>query len=260
MQSALIFETITSPPRSPFNLTRFLAEPGSGRTIVRLQAAQPFYCQGCSADSVLYLQTGRAKLTVASRSGKVATLAILTAGDFAGEDALAIPAALRLATVTAITDCNALRIERGEMLRVMRDEPAFYDFFLKFLLARNMRTQADLVDQILNSSERRLARVLLLMADDTQGERKSLIPPVTQESLAAMIGTTRSRVSFFMNRFRKLGFVEYNGRIRVDRPLLNAILRDEFPQETTPQTRFDRQAPPRSTGGSKGFAGALPGG
>ena len=144
-----------------------------------------------------------------------------------GRSRLPDSAGLRLATATAITACTALKIERGEMIRVIHEEHAFSDLFLKFLLARSMRTQADLVDQLFNSSEKRLARILLLLAEfGKPGEPEPLIPEITQETLAEMIGTTRSRVSFFMNRFRKLGFIEYNGRIRVHKSLLNVVLHD----------------------------------
>ena len=148
-------------------------------------------------------------------------------GDFVGEESIAAVVGLRMATATAITACTALKIERQEMIRVMHEEHSFSDLFLSFLLARSMRTQADLVDQLFNSSEKRLARILLLMAEfGKPGEPETLIPKITQETLAEMIGTTRSRVSFFMNRFRKLGFIEYNGRIQVHKSLLNVILHD----------------------------------
>ncbi len=162
-----------------------------------------------------------------SKRGKEATITLLTAGDFVGEESVARVAGLRMSSATAITACTALKIEREEMIRVMHAEHAFSDLFLKFLLARGMRTQADLIDQLFNNSEKRLARILLLMAEfGKPGDPETLIPKVTQETLAEMIGTTRSRVSFFMNRFRKLGFIDYNGRIRVHKSLLNVILHD----------------------------------
>ena len=210
-----------------FDAEAFLAKAGLGRRIVQLKPKQAFFSQGNTADSVFYLQKGRAKLTVVSKNGKEATITLLTAGDFVGEESIAGAVGLRLATATAITTCVALKIEREEMIRVMHEEHSFSDLFLKFLLARSMRTQADLVDQLFNSSEKRLARILLLMAEfGKPGEPETLIPQITQETLAEMIGTTRSRVSFFMNRFRKLGFIEYNGRIRVHKSLLNVILHD----------------------------------
>ena len=177
-----------------------------------------------------YLQKGRAKVTVVSQRGKEATITLLSTGDFVGEESLAAIVGLRLATATAINTCTALKISRDEMVRVMHDEPAFADIFLKFLLTQSMRTQADLVDQLFNSSEKRLARILLLMAEfGKPGEPETFIPPITQETLADMIGTTRSRVSFFMNRFRKLGFISYNGRIQVHKSLLNVVLLDQLP-------------------------------
>jgi CRP/FNR family transcriptional regulator, cyclic AMP receptor protein len=212
-----------------FDPEAFLANAGLGRRIVQLKAEESFFLQGSEADSIFYLQKGRAKLTVVSGAGKEATITLLSTGDFVGEESLAGALGLRLATATAISACTALKIERAEMIRVMHEEHAFSDLFLKFLLARSMRTQADLVDQLFNSSEKRLARILLLMAEFGQpGEPESMIPQITQETLAEMIGTTRSRVSFFMNRFRKLGFIEYNGRIKVHKSLLNVILHDQL--------------------------------
>jgi CRP-like cAMP-binding protein len=205
----------------------FLAQAGLGRRIVRLNPKEAFFSQGDRADCVFYLQSGRAKLTVISKEGKEATIALLTAGDFVGEDSMAGTPALRLATASAISPCSALKIERAEMIRVMHEEHTFSDLFLKFLLERSLRTQADLVDQLFNSSEKRLARILLLMAYfGKPGEPESQIPKISQETLAEMIGTTRSRVSFFMNRFRKMGFIEYNGGIKVHKSLLNVILHD----------------------------------
>jgi CRP-like cAMP-binding protein len=210
-----------------FNPAAYLAQSGMGRNQVHLQPREVFFSQGSPADCVFYLQSGRAKLTVVSERGKEATITMLAAGDFIGEESIASVRALRMASATAITPCHALKIEHEEMARVMHEENGFSDLFLKFLLARGMRTQADLVDQLFNNSEKRLARILLLMAEfGKPGEHDSLIPKVTQETLAEMVGTTRSRVSFFMNRFRKLGFIDYNGRIRVHKSLLNIVLHD----------------------------------
>jgi CRP-like cAMP-binding protein len=210
---------------SGFDPATFLANAGLGRRIVRLRAKQAFFSQGGPADSIFYLQSGRAKLSVYSRSGKEATITLLSAGEFIGEESIAGVVGLRMATATAISACTALKIERAEMIRVLHEEHAFSDLFLKFLLARSMRTQADLVDQLFNSSEKRLARILLLMAEFSEpGPQQRPIPKITQETLAEMIGTTRSRVSFFMNRFRSLGFIEYRGRILVHKSLLNVIL------------------------------------
>jgi CRP-like cAMP-binding protein len=219
-----------------FDLADFLATAGVGRRIVQLKPKQAFFSQGSLADSIFYLQTGRAKLTVVSHDGREATIALLPAGEFVGEESLASVGGLHMATASAITPCTALRIERGEMIRVMHEEHSLSKMYLKFLLVRSMRTQADLVDQLFNSSEKRLARILLLMAEfGKPGEPETFIPPITQETLAEMIGTTRSRVSFFMNRFRRLGLIEYNGRIRVHKSLLNVILLDQFP-ERNPET------------------------
>jgi CRP/FNR family transcriptional regulator, cyclic AMP receptor protein len=217
-----------------FDAEAFLAKAGLGRRIVQLAPRQTFFSQGDPADSIFYLQKGRAKVTVVSQTGKEATITLLSEGDFVGEESLAAPSGLRLATAIAVTACTALKITREEMIRVMHEEHDFSDLFLKFLLARSMRIQADLVDQLFNSSERRLARILLLMAEfGKPGEPEPLIPKISQETLAEMIGTTRSRVSFFMNRFRKLGFVEYDGRIRVHKSLLNVILHDHAPDDNS---------------------------
>ena len=219
---------MVEPGNPIFDAAAFLASAGLGRRIVQLKPKQPFFSQGEPADSVFYLRKGRAKLTVVSNAGKEATITLLSVGDFVGEEALAAVPGLRLATAKAITACTALKIRRHEMIHALHEELEFSDMFLKFLLARSMRTQADLVDQLFNSSEKRLARILLLMAEfGKPGEGEMLIPKISQQTLAEMIGTTRSRVSFFMNRFRKLGFIEYHGRIRVDKSLLNVILHDQ---------------------------------
>jgi CRP-like cAMP-binding protein len=212
-----------------FDTTAFLASAGLGRRITQLAPKEAFFSQGDPADSVFYLQQGRAKVTVVSPAGKEATITLLSADDFVGEEALAAMPGLRLATATAITACTTLKISREEMIRVMHVEHSFSDLFLKVILERSMRIQADLVDQLFNSSEKRLARILLLMAEFSKpGEPEQYIPKISQETLAEMIGTTRSRVSFFMNRFRKLGFIEYNGRIKVHKSLLNAVLLDRL--------------------------------
>jgi CRP-like cAMP-binding protein len=203
-----------------FDLAAFLAHAGLGRRIVQLAPKDAFFSQGDPAYSVFYLQEGRAKVTVVSSAGKEATITLVSSGQFVGEGALAAAAGLRLSTATAITACTALRISREEMIHVMHEEHSLSELFLKFLLERSMRAQADLVDQLFNSSEKRLARILLLMAEFGK----------PGETLAEMVGTTRSRVSFFMNRFRKLGFIEYNGRIKVHKSLLNAILLDRMPE------------------------------
>lgn len=214
-------------PKPGFDAATFLRSAGLGRNI-RLAPKQFFFSQGDPADSIFYLQKGRAKVTVVSPAGKEATIALISDGDFIGEESLAALSGLRLATATAITACTALKMNREELIRLMHEEHAFSDLFLRFLLARSMRIQADLVDQLFNSSEKRLARILLLMGEfGRPGEPEPLIPKISQETLAEMIGTTRSRVSFFMNRFRKLGFIDYDGRIRVHKSLLNVVLHDQ---------------------------------
>jgi len=223
---------MVEPQEPAFDAAAFLMSTGLGRRIVQLAPKQFFFSQGDPADSIFYLQKGRAQLTVVSHTGKEATIALLSAGDFVGEGSLAAVPALRLSTATAVTACHALKIRREEMIRVMHEEHDLSDLFLKFLLARSMRIQADLVDQLFNSSERRLARILLLMAEfGKPGEPEQFIPKISQETLAEMIGTTRSRVSFFMNRFRKLGFIDYNGRIQVYKSLLNVLLHDHLPDD-----------------------------
>jgi len=219
-------------PKPAFDVEAFLANAGLGRRIIQLEPKESFYAQGDPADAVFYLQKGRAKVTVVSQSGKEATITLVSAGEFVGECALAAVPGQRLSTARAITNCTALKIGRDQMIRVMHEEHAFSDKFLKFLLARSMRIQADLVDQLFNSSEKRLARILLLMAEfGKPGEPQQFIPKISQETLAEMIGTTRSRVSFFMNRFRALGFIEYNGQIQVHKSLLNVILHDRLPDD-----------------------------
>jgi len=248
--------------KPPFDAEAFLSRAGLGRRIVQIKPKESFFTQGEPADSVFYLQRGRAKVTVLSNAGKEATITLLSGGDFVGEEALASGTGLRLASATAITACAAMKIQRNEMIRVIHEDHKFSDLFLKFLLARSMRIQADLVDQLFNSSEKRLARILLLMAEfgmpvdlhggedqalrpgrqklpvrgpispRTQGGPEMLLPKISQETLAEMIGTTRSRVSFFMNRFRKLGFIDYDGRIRVHKSLLSVILHDQSPEES----------------------------
>lgn len=232
---------------SAFDPEAFLGSSGIGRKIVELRAKEAFFSQGDVADCVYYLQKGRAKVTVVSQEGKEATITLLAPHDFVGEESLASVAGTRLTSATAISACTALKIDRNEMIRAMHGEHAFSDLFVKFLLARSMRTQADLVDQLFNSSEKRLARVLLLMAEfGKPGEPESLIPKISQETLAEMIGSTRSRVSFFMNRFRKLGLIEYNGRIRVHKSLLNVVLHDELPKENPSRPKLLGRPPSRA--------------
>jgi CRP/FNR family transcriptional regulator, cyclic AMP receptor protein len=219
-------------PNQSFKVDEYLQTEGEGRKIVRLKAKQHFFMQGGSADSIFYIQSGRAKLTVVSKKGKEATVTLLASKDFFGEESLAAAGLTHTSTATALVGCVALKIGRAQMLRTLHEEHEFSTFFMNFMLVRGIRTQADLIDQLFNSSERRLARILLLMADfGKPGEPETHIPPVTQETLAEMIGTTRSRVSFFMNRFRKLGYIEYNGHLRVKKSLLNVVLHDQLPEQ-----------------------------
>jgi CRP/FNR family cyclic AMP-dependent transcriptional regulator len=231
---------MTGRSLAAFDPAAFLAKAGIGRRIVQLKTEEHFFSQGDKGNCVFYLQKGRAKLAVISKVGKEATIALLGAGDFLGEESVAAVAGLRLATATAMTPCTALKIERKEMIRVIHQEHAFSDVFLAFVLKRSMRTQADLVDQLFNSSEKRLARILLLMAEFGKSREPLMrIPKVSQESLANMIGTTRSRVSFFMNRFRKLGFIDYNGGIHVNKSLLNVVLHDQPSEHDAQNPPFD---------------------
>lgn len=205
----------------------FLATAGIGRKFVKVKGGSPIFTQGDDADSLFYLQKGRVKITVVSAAGKEVTVTLIAAGEFIGEEAIIAIPGLRLATATALTSCLVMRIQRKEMLRALHEESKLSDMFTALLLRRSMRTQADLVDHLFNSSEKRLARILLLMAEfGKPDDQEMLIPHITQETLAEMIGTTRSRVSYFMNRFRKLGFIDYAGRITVRKSLLNVVLHD----------------------------------
>ncbi len=206
----------------------FLAKAGVGRTIIEVAKNQCAFSQGEPADAIFYIQKGQVKLTVVSHNGKEATIALLGAGEFMGEDCIISDRSMRMATATAITPCTILRIHKAEMVRALHQEHALSDLFVAFLLTRNARIQEDLVDQLFNSSEKRLARILLLLAHfGKPGKPETMIPKISQETLAEMIGTTRSRVSFFMNRFRKLGFIDYNGSSTdVHSSLLNVILDD----------------------------------
>jgi CRP-like cAMP-binding protein len=230
--------------RGPFDTAAFLAADGPGRSISDHSAKQIIFSQGSAADSVYYLQAGRAKLTVVSKIGKEATVTLLAAGDFFGEESMAGAGTLRTVTASTITTCTVLKIEMAEIQRVIQTEHKFSTFFLKFVVIRGIRTQADLIDQLFNSSERRLARTLLLMAEYGEpGEPETLIPPVTQETLAEMIGSTRSQVNIFMNRFRKLGYIHYNGGIRVHKSLLKAVLEDRLPEDNTSRPKILDPAP-----------------
>ena len=209
-----------------FDPHAFLATIGEGRKSVLFRKKQSIFAQGDLAEAVFYIQTGKIKLTVVSKTGKEATIGILNDGDFFGEGSLA-GQPLRMGSATAMTDCAILRIDKKAMIEALHREHKFSDLFVAYLLARNIRYEEDLVDQLFNSSEKRLARILLLLAHfGKEGKPESVVPKISQESLAEMIGTTRSRVSFFMNRFRKLGFIHYNGGLQVYSSLLNVVLHD----------------------------------
>ena len=212
--------------RRDFDPQAFLATISEGRKLVIFLKKQTIFAQGDSADAVFYLQTGKVKLTVVSKTGKEATIGILGEGNFFGEGSLA-GQALRMGSATAMTDCAVLRIDKKAMMEALHRESSLSDMFVAYLLARNIRYEEDLVDQLFNSSEKRLARILLLLARfGKEGTPETVVPKISQEMLAEMIGTTRSRVSFFMNRFRKLGFIHYNGGLQVHSSLLNVVLHD----------------------------------
>jgi CRP/FNR family transcriptional regulator, cyclic AMP receptor protein len=230
--TALQTERKTAGPSAEFRKGRdfdpnaFLATIGEGRQSVLFQKRQGIFAQGDTADAVFYIQTGKVKLTVVSKTGKEATIGILGEGDFFGEGSLA-GQALRMGSATALTDGSILRIDKKAMMEALHREHAFSDLFVAYLLSRNIRYEEDLVDQLFNSSEKRLARILLLLAHfGKEGIPENVVPKISQEMLAEMIGTTRSRVSFFMNRFRKLGFIHYNGGLQVHSSLLNVVLHD----------------------------------
>jgi CRP-like cAMP-binding protein len=213
--------------RRDFDPHAFLVTLGEGRKIVHFPQKQTIFTQGEPTDAVFYIQTGKVRLTVVSKIGKEATLGILGEGEFFGEGGLA-GQPLRMGSATAMTDCELLRIDKKAMMLALHREHTFSDLFVAYLLARNIRYEEDLVDQLFNSSEKRLARILLLLAHfGKEGVPETVIPKISQETLAEMIGTTRSRVSFFMNRFRKLGFLDYDGSgLQVHSSLLNIVLHD----------------------------------
>ena len=212
--------------KAPFNVKRFLSQIGGGKTLLACRKKQILFSQGDGADSVFYIQTGRVKLTVVSQRGKEAVIALMDAGSFFGEGCLA-GKLVRLTSATVVDESTIVRIDKQVMIQMLENEPTFSSMFLEYILARNLRIQEDLVDQLFNSSEKRLARVLLLLAHfGKEGKPEPVIAKVSQETLAEMIGTTRSRVNFFMNKFRKLGFLEYNGGLHVHSSLLNIVLHD----------------------------------
>jgi CRP-like cAMP-binding protein len=211
--------------RPGFDLEAYLDSAGGKRKVVQYRRGAVVYGQGDAANEVCYIQKGTLKLSVLSSTGKEAVVAMLTAGDFFGEGVLA-GQAVRIGTATAVTTSQVLCIEKDVMVRLLHDEPAFSDRFIAYMLARNIRIEADLVDHLFNSSEKRLARALLLLSRYGEVHPSRTLPKISQETLAEMIGATRSRVNFFMNKFRKLGLIEYNGEIKVNSSLLSVVLHD----------------------------------
>jgi CRP/FNR family cyclic AMP-dependent transcriptional regulator len=212
----------------PFDPKAFLATMGHGRPLLLYRKNGVIFQQARKADSVFYIHRGKIKLTVASPQGREAVVGLLGPGAFFGESCLVVGQTLRLATAMAMEDSHIKRVSKAEMVRLLRDEPAFAQLFTAYLVSRNIRVEEDLVDQLFNSSEKRLARTLLLLANfGKEGGPQSIITPISQETLAGIIGTTRSRVSYFMNKFRKLGFIDYNGHLEVHSSLLTVVLRDE---------------------------------
>jgi len=226
-RGSIVALVVASKKLSKFDPKTFLSTMDGGRKIEAFHKKQTIFAQGDSADAVFYIQKGRVKLTVVSKIGKEATIGILDEGDFFGEGCLT-GQTLRLCSATATTDCSVMKIEKKSMMEVLHRETSFSEMFVAYLLARNIRYEEDLVDQLFNSSEKRLARILLLLAHfGKDGKQEIVIPKMSQESLAEMIGTTRSRVSFFMNRFRGMGFVEYGGGgLHVHSSLLSVVLHD----------------------------------
>jgi len=223
-----------SKKKPVFDPKTFLSKVGRGRTIAHYRKDQIVFSQGEAADSVFFIESGQVKVTVVSEQGKEAVVAMLGTGEFCGEGCLA-GQPRRMATVTAMTECEIMRLEKAAVVRVLHDEPAFSEMFVSHLLARNIRVEEDLIDQLFNSSEKRLARALLLLANfGKEGRPEPIIAKISQETLADMVGTTRSRVSFFMNKFRQLGFIEYNGNLVVNSSLLSVVLHDQ------PQIRAER--------------------
>jgi len=217
---------VTAKRLSQFDPHSFLSTIAGGRKLATFPKKEAIFVQDDLSDAVFYIHKGRVKLSVVSKNGKEATIGLLGEKDFFGEGCLT-GQTVRLGSATALTDCSMMRIEKKAMMEVLHREHAFSDMFVTYLLMRNIRYEADLVDQLFNSSEKRLARVLLLLARfGKDGTPEVSIPKISQETLAAMVGTTRSRVSFFMNRFRKLGFIQYNGELEVHSSLLNVVLHD----------------------------------
>jgi len=213
-------------PTPGFNPEEFLAKASKGHTVDTYQEDQSIFAQGDAADAIFYLQTGTVKVTVISKQGKEAVIALLGSGDFFGEGCLN-GQTKRMTSTVAMEESAIVRLDRAVALRTLHDEPVFAELFIAYLLKRNLRMEGDLVDQLFNSSEKRLARLLLILANfGKEEDPETIIPKMSQETLAEMVGTTRSRISFFMNKFRRLGLVEYNGHMTIKRALLNVILYD----------------------------------
>ena len=215
--------TLSTPAFDP---KVFLAKAAEGQTVLKYQSHQTIFAQGDAADAVFYIESGKVKVTVLSQQGKEAVLALLAAGDFFGEGCLT-GQPQRMTSTVAMEECTISRLEKAVVLRTVHEEPAFAEMFIAYLLQRNLRMEGDLVDQLFNSSEKRLARLLLILANfGKEDNPETVIPKMSQETLAEMVGTTRSRISFFMNKFRRLGLIDYNGHMTVNRSLLNVILYD----------------------------------
>jgi CRP/FNR family transcriptional regulator, cyclic AMP receptor protein len=211
----------------PFDPKDFLAQSGVGRTLHQYRKSRRIFAQGDAADAVFYIQKGRVKLSVLSKQGKEATIALLGPGEFIGEGCITSDQPRRMASATTIVECSVLRIDRQSMLNVLHREHSFSDLFVAYLVTRNSQIQEDLVDQLFNSAEKRLARILLLLARfGKDGRSETVLPRISQETLAEMVGTTRARVNFFMNRFRRLGLIHYNGGLEIHSSLLNIVLHD----------------------------------
>jgi CRP/FNR family transcriptional regulator, cyclic AMP receptor protein len=225
-KSAKTKQVLEAPPGLLFDSRTFLTSVGAGRSSAALKPKEVVYRQGDPADSVYYIESGKIQITVVSEQGKEGVIAMLEPGEFFGEGCIA-GQPFRMASASATAKSTVARIEKATMIRVLHEQPAISEMFMAFLLSRNIRIEADLVDQLFNSSERRLARLLLLLANfGKEGKMETIIPTINQDILAAKIGTTRSRINFFMNKFRKLGFIEYNGGLKVHSALLNVIVHD----------------------------------
>ena len=221
---AMLVQGVAKAPR--FDGRTFLTSMGEGRSTTTFKPKETVYRQGDAADAVYYIEAGKIQLTVVSEQGKEGVIAMLEPGEFFGEGAIA-GQPLRMASATATVKSTIIRIDKASMIRVLHEQPAMSELFMAFLLSRNIQIEADLVDQLFNSSERRLARLLLLLANfGKEGKMETIIPAINQDILAAKVGTTRSRINFFMNKFRKLGFIEYNGGLKVHSALLNVIVHD----------------------------------